>query len=150
MRPKPFSERYVVTPSGCWEWNGVRSPKGYGVAKVLGVRHKLIRAHRLSYQLHKGPIPAGMLVLHSCDNPPCVNPDHLRIGTSIDNMSDAKERGRLNFGERNPLAVVTEEIVLKIRADSPALSYREIALKYDISKPTVAQIVTRRTWRHLP
>lgn len=104
----------------------------------------------MSYEMYVGPIPPGLYVLHSCDNPPCVNPKHLRLGTQIDNMSDARERGRLNFGERNPLAVVTEEIVLKIRADSPALSYREIALKYDISKPTVAQIVTRRTWRHLP
>lgn len=81
----------VRGPDECWEWQGTRNPQGYG-----GVRHDGVnwRAHRLSYVLHKGPIPDGLLVLHSCDNPPCCNPSHLRTGTYADNMLDMVGRQR--------------------------------------------------------
>lgn len=80
-----------VTDSGCWEYRGARlalQAGGYGIVR------RGYRAHRVSYEHFIGPIPEGMMVLHSCDNPPCVNPQHLRIGTAADNMADALARGR--------------------------------------------------------
>lgn len=86
--------RKTNEPNGCWLWTGARcSPAPYGQMRVAdGRRH---HAHRISYTIHKGPIPEGMLVRHACDNPPCVNPDHLDIGTFRDNSRDALERGRV-------------------------------------------------------
>lgn len=77
-----------VTPEGCWEYRGTRLVAGYGIVR------RGHRAHRVSYEHFVGSIPSGMMVLHSCDNPPCVRPDHLRVGTAKDNMSDAMNRKR--------------------------------------------------------
>jgi hypothetical protein len=83
--------RVEITENGCWEWSRTRHSKGYGNASR---NNKSIRAHRYAYEIWNGPIPDGMMVLHSCDNPPCCNPDHLRLGTAHDNMMDAIRRGR--------------------------------------------------------
>lgn len=92
--------------TGCWEWTGHSYPNGYGVLKVFGSD---VSAHRYSYELHKGPIPVGMCILHSCDNKKCINPDHLRVGTHQENMREAAIRGRAPsgvrhhmFGRKNP------------------------------------------------
>ena len=83
-----------VTDSGCWEWRGTRAVAGYGriSASMWGLRDR--STHRLSYELFYGPIPDGLLIRHKCDNPPCVNPDHLEPGTQQDNMDDMVARGR--------------------------------------------------------
>lgn len=95
-----FLKAYTVCPdSGCWLWEGARYQNGYGWLKVFG---KTISAHRFSYELHKGAIPDGMHVLHSCDVKHCVNPDHLRAGTHAENMREASERGRMPSGEAHP------------------------------------------------
>ena len=88
---KRFMNFVDATPSGCWEWTGYRSHDGYGQFTLFG---KGWRAHRASHVLFIGEIPDGYFVLHSCDNPPCVNPAHLRAGTPKENVQDMVERGR--------------------------------------------------------
>ena len=97
-----FRNLYRIDESGCWEWTSEKTEKGYGRLRVNG---KNVRAHRLSYQLFVGEIPKGLFVCHSCDNPGCVNPEHLFVGTCMDNIHDMIVKGRhptskaLRFGE---------------------------------------------------
>ncbi len=86
--------------TGCWVWSGHTYKNGYGVRKAFG---KDVSAHRFSYELHKGSIPHGMMVLHSCDNKRCINPDHLRVGSHSENMAEASSRGRMRSGTRHPM-----------------------------------------------
>ena len=92
----------VHKSSGCWVWVGNRIPQGYG---TIGVGGKPVRAHRYSWELHNGPIPDGLFVLHRCDNPPCVRPDHLFLGTALDNSRDCVDKGRHRGRERLPIQV---------------------------------------------
>lgn len=146
LRGVPFGERYVVDPdSGCWLWIGSTVTCGYGIWHAHG-QHT---AHRASYVMHKGPIPGGLHVLHKCDRPGCVNPDHLFLGTHQDNMADLRTKGRAygakgiaNFG-----AKLTELQVLSIMADPrPALMLAE---QYGVSKTSIDHIRNGKTWRHI-
>lgn len=110
----PLSQRFeqkVQRTEGCWLWTGaLGGGKGdgrYGLIKHQGCTHG---AHRVSYEMHKGPIPAGMEVMHQCDNPRCVNPDHLRLGTHLDNMRDMYSKGRREsaVGMRNGAGKLSE------------------------------------------
>lgn len=92
-----FNSRYEIVESGCWEWTSTLSNKGYGECNHNGKRHY---AHRLSYILFKGEINDGLHVCHTCDNPKCVNPEHLFLGTRKDNMRDAVSKGRFNSEKR--------------------------------------------------
>ena len=85
---------YVNKGDGCWEWTASRSGKGYGVFFHLGFSGRRTSAHRFSWELHNGPVPAGLHVLHHCDNPSCVRPDHLWLGTQSDNSKDMWNKGR--------------------------------------------------------
>ena len=141
-----FEQLYIPEPnSGCWLWEG-RTGHGYGRLKYAG--HQ-ISAHRLSWILHRGEIPQGMWVLHKCDTPLCVSPDHLFLGTHLDNVRDRERKGRghLRPGEAHPEAKLTEEDVRAIRSD--ARSQMAIARDYGISDSQVANIQLRRAWRHL-
>ena len=106
-RPKPVAsleDRFwpkVKKSNGCWEWTGWRNWAGYGYLGAVRGRGKLLGAHRVSYELNIGPIPHGLHVMHRCDNPPCVRPDHLELGTRSDNMSDAGRKGRLSSRPQN-------------------------------------------------
>jgi len=139
--------RYVVVDSGCWEWTGSKmTNEDYGIAHFKGKR---IRAHRLSYTYHVGEIPEGLIVCHHCDNPICINPDHLYAGTQQDNSNDMVRRGRhaVCLGEDRPNSVLKEWQVLLIRKDKR--KERVIAQDYGIAPSTAGSIRRKLSWKYL-
>lgn len=143
-------------PEECWEWQAATHRHGYGAFGVGGRDGKMARAHRISYKLHKGPIPDGCYVLHHCDNPPCVNPDHLYVGTQTDNMQDAVERDRGVGspgmpGETHPQAKVTEADVREMRQryEEEPVSQYDLADQYGLTQSTVSDILRREIWDHV-
>jgi len=124
----------VVKSDGCWEWQGYRK-KGYGHFGVHP-RH-IVEAHRFSWQLANGPIPEGLFVCHHCDNPPCVRPDHLFLGTNTDNLRDASRKLRLIGGDRH-----SWETVLAVRAAaSEGLTHQKIGERVGMSQTHVSRIL---------
>lgn len=143
---------WSVVDSGCWEWNGARNHHGYGIYGTrIGDRKTGERlAHRLAYMAWNGDIEEGQHVRHRCDNPPCINPDHLELGTHADNMNDAKQRGRTARGESHGRAKLTERDVLAVReASASGESYRSIGARYGVNKYTVGKIVRQQKWSHV-
>lgn len=144
-----FFSKTRKVDTGCWEWTGCYHKKdGYGRTSIYGV---YIVAHRVAWELMHGPVPSGLLVCHRCDNPACVRPSHLFLGTHADNQADmtAKRRGRA--GERNGQAIITAEIALEVRRlYADGVNQSRLALKFGIAQGTVSNIITRKTWAHLP
>ena len=131
----------------CWNWTGTLQGGGYG---HFGSAGKTYLAHRFSYTLAKGEIPEGMVVRHTCDNPKCVNPSHLLVGTHQDNSNDAVERGRTARGERSGVAKLTEADVVEIRARyADGQSMSGIARDLGASRDSVRAVAEGRTWRHV-
>lgn len=132
------------TPDECWEWQGNKTPRGYG---TIGDRDDSLYAHRLSYIFAHGEIPDGLYILHSCDNPGCVNPAHLRTGTQQDNINDALERGRIPKGEKSTSAKLTQEQAEQIRKlNQEGVSYKRLSKMFSITKSNIAHIVKMRSW----
>lgn len=141
------------TPNGCWEWTANKNNKGYGMFSIDSYVGKKL-AHRLSYEAAKGRIPKGGLVLHSCDNPGCVNPDHLRVGSHKQNIADMDSRGRRVpphlKGETNPHSFLTDEAVVAIRRDYLSGAKNDaLADSYGLSRNSVQDITLGRSWKHL-
>lgn len=132
---------------GCWPWTGSRNKKGYG--NLMVDRPRTMLAHRFSWTIHNGEIPAGMRVLHRCDNPPCVNPAHLFLGTEADNAADRKAKGRNGDirGEKHHAARLTNEIVLRIIADTRP--HAAVAREYGVRPQTIYSIRLGKSWRHV-
>lgn len=131
----------------CWEWEGPFTHRNYG---NFWFRGSTIRAHRLAYILaNNQEIPAGMFVCHSCDNPKCVNPHHLFLGTSQDNVSDCIRKGRRTqvCGSAHGRSKLTEQQIIDIR--SSKLPTKELQNLYGVSEGTIYYIVTKRTWKHV-
>jgi len=137
----------VDAASDCWEWQTNIQSNGYGHAK-FGGKARLV--HRVSYEMHKGIIPDGVYVLHSCDNRKCVNPLHLFLGTAMDNRLDMQAKRRHAHGERVRTAKLTASQVLEIYALSDAGKGSPlIAKRYGISISMAWNIKTGKSWRHL-
>lgn len=139
----------VIKMHHCWIWSGTRRRHNtYGCFEVNG---KLISAHRYSWELHNGKIPANLFVLHKCDDKLCVNPDHLFLGTASDNNKDrvAKNRSWHPIGELHPIHKLTEDDVKAIRIEysTGSISQRALAKKYNVAQWTIGKVVNRKTWQ---
>lgn len=153
VRCETFADRFwsKVDPSGdCWLWTAHIKPQGYGQFTVA--KGRFYGAHQVAYVLVRGPIEAGLSVCHRCDNPPCVNPDHLFLGTQSDNAFDmlAKGRARRVRGTDHPSARLTEADVRAIRA-APAFPGRNktLAARYGVSTRAIWCVITGATWAHV-
>ena len=163
-KPKPAIYRFNMSykkddKTNCWIWQG-KSRSGncklYGRIKVDG---KSVPAHRFSWEIHNNQkLPHGMFVLHRCDNPECVNPDHLFLGTHQDNMNDKVAKNRQAKGdalknkkpargEKNGLSKLDDEKAMKIFLDDRP--QRKIANEYGVTQVAVFYIKTKRTWKHI-
>ena len=137
--------REGLTP--CWLWTGPRERKGYGSVTLDGVKG----AHRIALMLATGVDWPELCALHSCDNPPCCNPDHLRWGTNADNQADKMARRRHAFGVKQHDAKLTEDDVRAIRAAlSAGVRQCDLARQYGVTDVLIYYIRTRRIWRHVP
>lgn len=137
-----FFSRFVKIDSGCWQWRAHTDKDGYGV--LPGDRQNT-RAHRLSYEIHNGQIPDGLIVCHHCDNPGCVNPDHLFVGTQKDNAQDALKKRRHYVGEKNGRSKLTKENVKEILHSS--LNGQQLADKFDVTRQTINKVRRGETWQ---
>ncbi len=145
-----FEDKYCPEPnSGCWLWMPVSTNDGYG---TFWYQQKNYAAHRASWMIrHSQAVPEGMYVLHRCDTPSCVNPDHMFLGTQCDNIHDMIKKSRANYsgvtGERSHAAKLTRYQVMEIfNAPGP---YSEIACKYGVSISHVGNIKTKNKWKHI-
>jgi hypothetical protein len=153
QRFKPIEQRFwekvdVRGPDECWEWTACTS-KGYG--DFWSDHHT--KAHQYSWVLHRGLIPLGMLVCHTCDNPLCVNPKHLFLGTNSDNIQDCARKGRLNspLGERHKNHKLTSENVREIRNLYATGEYTgfDLAAKFGVTFQHIFKIVHYQEWKHI-
>lgn len=179
-----FWKKVASTPdaNGCLIWLGYKLPSGYGTFYLGGGRSNPIctTAHRVAWELKNGAIPHGLCVLHSCDNPPCVNHRHLFLGTQRDNIADARIKGRLSTGARHGLrkhpeaaargarhgsvtrpervvrganigtSKLTAKDVIEIRRSWKSVGRNQLALNYGVSETTIYLILTGKRWAHLP
>ena len=145
---------WTVTDAGCWGWNRSRNREGYGFLWVDGVTR---RVHRLAYETWVGPIPEGLLVRHKCDNPPCMNPEHLELGNDLDNAADRESRGRGNHNGANrpyrmgghPKLTDSQIIELRQRYTGEPGQQTRFAAEYGISQQAISRIVRGETWTHI-
>lgn len=144
----------------CWEYMGSRNDRGYGLLQIWDWptrKQRHLYAHRVNYEAAHGPIPEGLQVCHRCDNPPCIRPDHLFLGTAKDNSHDAKRKGRLSRdhgrpGATNASAKLSEAQVIEIRRAYAAgeANQSDLARRFGVKPSTVSMVVLRKNWRHLP
>lgn len=153
----PFEERFwrfVQKSDGCWLWKSSFTVKGYGKLGGGGRGGKQLLAHRVSYEIHHGEIPDGMVVMHKCDNPACVNPDHLQVGTQSENILDSLSKGRkvcvapVHQGEQHWSAKLTEDDVRAIR-ESKGIPYTELAKQYGVYPSVIRRAAVGETWKHV-
>ncbi len=146
-----FLSRTIAGKNCCIIWTGYRNGDGYGQSVNPNTKKREV-AHRISFELFSGK-PAGELkVCHTCDNPPCINPNHLFLGTQKDNMLDASNKGKFKerVGQNHPRSTLTTEQVLEIRRlHTDGIKIMEIVSRFSSTIDTICSIVHRRTWKHI-
>ncbi len=146
-----FHSKIMADPnSGCWLWTAHVNLGGYG---RIGLERskKTDSAHRISWKLYNGAIPDGLFVLHKCDVPSCVNPDHLFLGTHADNMADMVRKGHTIrcSGKKNGRAKLSDDEVKQIRSLRGEISQREIGLLFGVNDRSVSAIQLGQKWKHV-
>lgn len=145
-----FNKVYPEPNTGCWLWAGASHPR-YGHGCLNGKYYNGFNwTHRYSFFIHNGEFDRSLCVCHRCDNPCCVNPDHLFLGTSAENQHDKIRKGRQQKGEGHFLAKLTNKDVRDIRdLKASGLSLGEIAKAYDMGIVSIFDIVHRKNWKHV-
>lgn len=148
MKQRFWSKVLKAEPDKCWNWTGGKTSSGYGMINFRGI---YVYSHRMSAMIHGMDI-FGKHVCHKCDNPPCVNPSHLFVGTTNDNMMDAWVKGRIKvppptIGEDNHFAKLKESDVIQIRSSS--LPSRKLGKMYGVSKTNILRIKNGIIWSHV-
>ena len=152
---KPIEQRFwekVLKTEGCWLWQGATNLQGYGKLSRGRVSEGTLAAHRLSYEIAFGAIPPGQYVLHKCDTPLCVRPDHLFLGSQTDNLLDMTLKGHRSFrphsGESNGRAKLVETQVSQIRGRfAKDESRAKLAKEYGVDWSTIDRIVKQTSWK---
>lgn len=139
LGPSDVFETRIKKTESCWLWTGTKNGYGYGIFLLPG--EVQIRAHRYAYEHFIGPIPDGKIIMHTCDNPPCVNPAHLRVGTKAENNADTGIKRRHHYGLDHWNGRLTDQQVVEIRASSE--SQRALARKYGVSPSHISRIQLR-------
>lgn len=160
-----FNRKWVLNPdNGCWDWQGKLNKDGYG-SFWINAKGRSVVASRVAYELFKGPFEDRLVVRHTCDRPRCVNPEHLRLGTTEDNVKDRDRRGRtargqghgshtkpesVAQGERNGRALLSEADVIEMRhLRGKGAIYSQLATRFKVSKSQVFNICTGKQWATL-
>ncbi len=152
---KKHMENYIVGPSGCWEFQGKKKAGStYGQLTIYSntarVPKRMFSAHRVSYAFHNGIDPESLSVMHSCDNPICINPEHLELGTHKKNMQEMADRKRSTIGEINPNHKITEaDVIAVVERIKAGESNMAISKDLPISHAMVSQIRHKKNWIHL-
>ena len=141
----------IDNETGCWNWKGKLNINGYASQKEKGIGKKYVIVSRFICKFIKKSDPEGLDACHTCDNPKCVNPDHLFLGTRQDNMNDMKNKGRgkCYIGEKNNRAKLTENDVRLIRKLKGTLKIKELAEIYGVSPTAIGNILKRISWSHI-
>lgn len=136
-----------VAPSGCFNWKLFRNKKGYGRMKVDG-QHR--PAHRVSYQVFRKAVPEGLFVLHECDNPACVNPAHLFLGTNLDNVRDSVAKGRNSRGERHGRSKLSDANIQEVtKRYSGGESIKNLSLAFNVTVRTMNEVLRGKSFKHI-
>lgn len=151
MRDKLFRKVdlfHGITDEDCWNWTGWKHRSGHGYVGS-GTSGRNVQCHRVSWKLFKGVIPKGLCVLHKCDNPACVNPSHLFLGTQQDNMRDMNTKDRHAKGERCNLDGLTESDAKKALRLKGKVSHTELGKRFGVNRATISYLLEGKTWKHL-